>query len=439
MYLPNLRSASSNVAAIRRHIPPLPLKDSQFSLDTSGVAGFFGGPEAVSAMATVHVYEGRRWLGWYNSPGAYEISKAYGQLANSRFWDGLYPGPNTDPATLFGLDGKKGPRFRSFQSGTVIPNSGHLGALLMQECEDTKGIKFPGRQGFGVFVTVVELEQAPSSVMRPRLLRTHSVLLASIPIIASAATCVLSGLFQDWYAFSLILFGVIASGIACWVVGSGELAFTHPKPAPGIPPGDGMLVGESGIVILKGDENAVNSITRGRFSLRFKSEPAYNNIGLASMLLTIQFVAQLLLVPQATLFGQILFVISMAVSWGYNSWLSSLDKDKIQREILMQHVLSNPPKKRFDVGTRTTMAVLACLLLQPNNPKRVLEDLIPNDTEVWNRFKRGVSEMMEKGERIALPSNDLDGLDDHEQNLLNTFYDDAQVAVEGFSLHFKST
>ena len=88
---------------------------------------------------------------------------------------------------------------------------------------------------------------------------------------------------------------LIQVGPACWVIGSGELAFTHPKAAPGIPPGDGMLVGESGIIILKGDENAVNSITRGRFSLRFKSEPAYNNIGLASMLLTIQFVAQLLL------------------------------------------------------------------------------------------------------------------------------------------------
>ena len=31
-----------------------------FTLDTLGVAGVFGGDEAVSVMATVHVYENRR-------------------------------------------------------------------------------------------------------------------------------------------------------------------------------------------------------------------------------------------------------------------------------------------------------------------------------------------------------------------------------------------
>lgn len=59
---------------------------TQFDLDISGVAGFFGGDVSVSAMATVHIYEGRKWLGWYNQPGSYEIAKRYGQLSRSRFW-----------------------------------------------------------------------------------------------------------------------------------------------------------------------------------------------------------------------------------------------------------------------------------------------------------------------------------------------------------------
>ncbi|EGO20228.1 hypothetical protein SERLADRAFT_400382 [Serpula lacrymans var. lacrymans S7.9] len=72
-------------------MPPIPLQHSDFTLDASGVAGFFGGDEAISAMATVHMYESRKWLGWYNSPGSYTVAKRYGQLANSRFWDGLFP------------------------------------------------------------------------------------------------------------------------------------------------------------------------------------------------------------------------------------------------------------------------------------------------------------------------------------------------------------
>ena len=76
-----------------------------FSLDISGVAGFFGGDASVSAMATVHIYEGRKWLGWYNQPGSYEIARRYGQLSRSRLWDALYPGVNVDPAVLFEFDG----------------------------------------------------------------------------------------------------------------------------------------------------------------------------------------------------------------------------------------------------------------------------------------------------------------------------------------------
>jgi hypothetical protein len=44
---------------------PEPWEGVDFNLDSSGVAGFFGGEEAISAMATVHLYRGRKWLGWY--------------------------------------------------------------------------------------------------------------------------------------------------------------------------------------------------------------------------------------------------------------------------------------------------------------------------------------------------------------------------------------
>ncbi|KIK21853.1 hypothetical protein PISMIDRAFT_103302, partial [Pisolithus microcarpus 441] len=81
-----------------RSVFATPLDDAHFTLDTSGVAGVFGGEEAVSAMATVHVYQYRKWLGWYNSPGSYEIAKRYGRLATSKFFDGLFPGVHTDPA-----------------------------------------------------------------------------------------------------------------------------------------------------------------------------------------------------------------------------------------------------------------------------------------------------------------------------------------------------
>ena len=316
MYIPDFSSILGRRAMVS---PTLPLDKSNFTLDTSGVAGVFGGDEVVSAMATVHVYENRQWLGWYNSPGSYQIARQYGRLARSRFFDGFFPGVHTDPATLFELDGWKGPKFRAAHSGTIIEETGHLAALFMKECASREGKVVEGRKTQAVGVTIAELHRVPEPQMYPKRINIYSPVFASIPISVSIGTCIACGVFEDWYLFSLILLGIFTSGIACLVIGSGKLVFTHPNPAKGSPPGDGILSSDKEIVLLKGAEGAVNSITRGRFSLSFDSEPKYQNIGWCSVLLTIQFIAQLLLVPQGSLFGQVIFVTSLGVSWFYNS------------------------------------------------------------------------------------------------------------------------
>jgi hypothetical protein len=417
----------------------IPLSDSKFSLDASGVAGFFGGDEAVSAMATVHVYQGRKWLGWYNSPGSYLIAKRYGQLANSRFWDGLFPGVNTDPATLFELDGGKGPKFKGVESGSNIPETGHLASLMVKECQVKQGIDVPGRKTQPVGVTIVDLHYVPEATMTPRQLTKYTSAFAFIPMSVSFGTCIACALFRDWYSFSMILLGIIASGISCFVIGSGKFTFTHPIPAPGTPRGDGLLITDNNVIVLLGAEGVVNSITRGRFSLNFGSEPEYRNIGICSLILTTQFVAQLLLIPQAALFGQIMFIASLAVSWAYNSWLSSLDKAEIQRRLLLDVVLKNPMMTKYMLGTRTTMAVFVLLALNPSDPAKVLDDLLPNDTQVWKRWKSIILSRLQGGEKMHFHSADWDdgNFNGNERTLLRTLLGDAQAAYDGYSDHQK--
>ncbi|KAG6380616.1 hypothetical protein JVT61DRAFT_4982 [Boletus reticuloceps] len=127
-------------------MPPLftPLAQTKFNLNPAGVAGYFGGEEAISAMATVHLYKGRRWLGWYNSPGSGSIAKRFGRIANSRFWDTLFPGPNDSPVVAFGLDGKKGPQYIAL-SGTTFPTR-HLGYLTMERCKEVESEEIKGRK-----------------------------------------------------------------------------------------------------------------------------------------------------------------------------------------------------------------------------------------------------------------------------------------------------
>ena len=481
---------------------PSSLEQASFTLDSSGVAGFFGGDGAVAGMATVNLFKYRRWGGWYNTPGSYEIAKQYGQLANSRFWDGLFPGGKHDPAHLFGLDGKPGPEFLAARSGSSFSRTGHLAYLMARKAQRLHGMRLDsGRTTTPASVTIIDLDHTPPERIQPSLRWSGTGLLAIIPIAASVGACIMCALLWDWFSFASIALGILASGAACFVLGSGKLMFKHHVPAKGAPAGDGILKADEGVVVLRGQEGAVNSLTRGRFFLRYQprqgtqeqprartpaetlpkssmddgrteavelsaleepgdspkassepklaprvppeSQPRNILIGLCSILLTCQFLTQLLLIPQGSLLGQIMFVASLAISWAYNTFLSSLDREDIQTEILVADVLKLEPGKmrKFEFGTWTAMAVFACLALQPDvndplrRPRKLLDGLIPNDTEVWELWKAAVVEKLVKSAPLRFVEGDCEvkGLDDEEQELLQTLLKDAEVAYEVWS------
>jgi len=174
----------------------------------------------------------------------------------------------------------------------------------------------------------------------------------------------------------------------------------------------------------------------------------YAAIGLCSLLLVLQFVTQLLLVPQGTLFGQIMFLASFAASWMYNLFLSSMDKEYLQEDMLIQALnLSDDHMKTYRLGTRTSAAVFACLALQPDcnsgewekkgfKPLQILRQFISNDTKVWAVWRDQVLEQM-KSNTPALQSLDLEACDDRvatfsddERKLLSDLLFDARTAYQ---------
>ncbi|KAH9857771.1 hypothetical protein C2E23DRAFT_881340 [Lenzites betulinus] len=423
-----------------------------FNLDISGVAGFFGGDVSVSAMATVHIYRGRKWLGWYNQPGSYEIAKRYGQLSRARFWDALYPGVNVDPAALFGLDGTVGPKFIGPKSDTVLSGTTHVAHLFAKECESTRPRMLPPgipmRLRNSGFVTIANLTYTPPFDTVPTQKRDLTTTLACLPIFTSIGACVGCAAIRDWYCFAIILLGIISSGLSCLVIGMGTLKFSHPTPANGVPPGDGILDCKStdSLVILKGPEGAVNSITRGHFSLDYSSKPEYHTIGVCSLLLTLQFVVQLILVPQATLHGQLFFLASLICAWAYNSYLSSFDRESIQRNILCEEVLRVAPEQleKYHLGTRTAMVTFALLLVAPAEThalRRVLDDLIPNNTAVWRHWKSEVLRCVEEAfdqDAVTFTFDfkpPAEAFPPEAQWLLNTLFRDADTAAAMYGLY----
>lgn len=423
--------------------PHISIDRSKFSLDAAGVAGFFGGDETLSAMATVHLYRGRRWLGWYNSPGSYTVAKRYGQLANSRFWDGLFPGPNFEPAEAFGLDGKPGPRYVGSLSGTDMV-TGHLAYLTIQISRELKDVRVqgePSTETLPAAVTVIHVGNVDAHMGRVEMMSAHHALLAMIPITVSLATCILCAIVDDWLAFSLILLGIISSGISCFVIGTARLDYRAPKNVtPGVPPGDGLLLTPRDVVVLIGSEKDVNVITKGQFSLAMSGAKEYRSVGLCSLLLLAQFMLQLLLIPQASLFGQIMFISSLAASWAYNSFLSSLENEKIQGDLLCKALLVDDASiKKYNLQSRRSQAVFACSILSRGketnddfDAERMLSLFVPNKTKVWNLWRKKVAAEL-KSDRpdksfANVTAEEKKGLSGEQYRLLMTFLDDAQHA-----------
>ena len=427
-------------------VPSLQLEKSpRFSFDMLGVAGLLDGDDAVCAMATVHIYGNRLWLGWYNNPGSFQIAKRLSSFAKSTSFPSIFGrSPSlpksiyVDPSTLFDSNRCNGPKFRATHSGTVIEETSHLAALFMKECasRDSEGKVVPGRRTQPVGITIADLGHAPASEMLPTYTSVSTLFFASVPIATSIGACALCAVCEDWYASSLILVGIAASGVSSLVLGSATLVFRHPEPAKGSPAGDGILGSDKDIVILKGTEGAVNSITRGTFTLRFSSKAHRNLLRWCSILFFIQCITQLLLIPQASLFGQLMFLASLAVSALYSTRISSLNEEMIHQKLLFERVLENPTLTKYTLGTRTTAVVFTLLVLRPQDPMKLLNELLPNDTKVWREWKATISEQLRHPDGQSFLSEsklgDLDGFAQQEQDLLHLLYEDARAAYNGY-------
>ncbi|KAJ8585691.1 hypothetical protein M405DRAFT_397135 [Rhizopogon salebrosus TDB-379] len=477
--------------------PVVSINSGNFKLDVSGVAGFLGGDAAVKAIKTIHLHHCRKWTGWYNAPGGYTVAKYIGPIVNTRFCRAIFLAERSvDPEELFDIGGEPGPLYIASHTGTFMKQTGYLAYLLMQRCKNQQAVTVEGRRTRPTKVTIVETQDirfeeadtGPSLTIRARD-GFHNYI-ALFPIAASVVTCILCAWNDDWYCFSLILLGILANGISCVVIGSAPVVLHSVTTPRNAPPGDGMLMDGTHVVVILGKEKDVSAITQGKFQLDYKpwvrmrattkegrkqvivvdvihrwlgkkdaesgpwvEDDEVNNeyaaIGLCSLLLVLQFVAQLLLIPQGTLFGQVMFLTSFAVSWIYTLFLSSMDKKYLHEELFIQALnLSEDHMKTYKMGTRTAAAVFACLALQPDHdsgewakqsfrPSDILRQFIPNDTKVWAVWRDQVSTQM-KNNTPALQSLYLEACDyrltEKERSLLTTLLSDARTACQQYMI-----
>ncbi|KAI6095442.1 hypothetical protein EDD16DRAFT_37178 [Pisolithus croceorrhizus] len=445
-----LEAVQAQTRSLITYAPPL--ANSSFVLQSTSVAGLLGGEEATSTVALPQVCDRRRWLGWYNSPGSYVMGRRFRRLAHSATVDVVFDPDgdheagaevvHIDPSLLFEHDGwSKGPVFKGAYSGSFIHETGPLASLLVKKSSKLRGFTIRGRQSQPVIVTVASLKQVPD--LRERItFYPRPPVFAIIPILSSLGTCIACALYGQWYAFSMILLGILARGFACVFIGSGKLIFDHPKPAEGSPSGDGILGYDRELTLLKGEEHVVNSITRGRMFFRFRSKYACYMVEFCSILLIVQAIAQLILIPQSQLFGQLMFLISLAISWTYNVWLSSVDKREVRKEIFSK-VLGEPNLTKFTFPNRVSAVVFLLLALSydrrsPGNLerlKKIMDTQLPTDADVWEIWKETVVKKLRDGQELQFEDSHHSDLSKSDETLLKNLLRDAESAYAAFEEH----
>ena len=389
---------------------------AQLNLNFAGAIGYLAGDIAIQAMSTIHVYEHRRWLGWYNSPGGFHVARKYGRLCISPFWDSIYPGPRVDPAAILSLEGDDGPRYQGLYSGTVLDKTGHVARLLVDYCKNeipSQLVEGSRRITIPSSVAIVNLSSFSTALSNPFIpspviSHKHSPRVAAVPIMTTIVSAIACWIFGDWICCIVILAGAITNGLFCLIMGTANLTYTYPNTARGVPSGDGILQDRSGIVILLGREVAVTAVTKSRLSLSLRAKEESNLLGTCSLLLTLNAFSQLVFLPQGTTFGQMSFLWSLITSWVYSIFLCSLDLEGAQRTILVKSILNNPDITKRVLPTWTTTVIYTLLVfhdhaLSENSEsiahpelKRALDkllvSLIPNETVVWNIFREWVTD-----------------------------------------------
>ncbi|KAF8187208.1 hypothetical protein BJ912DRAFT_448096 [Pholiota molesta] len=407
----------------------------RFNLDVSGIAGFFGGEESSAAMASVNLVRARPFVGWYNSPGSYFVAKVYGMIAGTRFWDGLFPGRDSSPAAILGLDGQHGPRFIGSKSATRIDMTGHLAYLLFSYCTDLK----PSTESS----TQLSSPTSPLS-NKPSQDGQFSRLFAAFVAIAFsiAAAVVAAAKWQDAFGCIAISIAIVCNGCATLVYGSGTLSLHTPSTRQNSPPGDGIMVRDNDMVILRGPESKIASITRGNYKLIYPFEEPYHPIGVVSFALTFQAIAQLVLLPAATLKGQIIFLATFVPSWCHNAYLASIDRERLQCEALRQKLgLTRDDDKAFRKAPFerwASMVAASAFYLNPTNTDDWLRQLIPNNTPVWDEWRSRIVAAVEchstnrsenKNQHVSfvLLKDELLNWDEINRKQLQGYLNDAEI------------
>jgi hypothetical protein len=229
----------------------------------------------------------------------------------------------------------------------------------------------------------------------------------------------------------MIMLGIVCSGFVSFILSTGKITLGDQlKPARGAPPGDGILLSDTHIVILRGNEEDVNAVTKGK--LRLKLIGGRYTLLLCTLFVSLQVALQLVFMPFASLPGQLIFLLSLLLSGACNSYISATEDDV--RSNALFALLNSPQVKTYEARSRASAAVLACLALcweSRTPPTDILQELVPIKPGPWATLSVWLAEnIREQSRRFVYISDKLPV--EGKRDCLDDLIDDAQAAYDKY-------
>ena len=319
--------------------------------------------------------------------------------------------------------------------------TGHLADVLVNGNWEGKerGTIVVGQRGSPspTKVTIIDFKGVPKGddTLRPGNSRNSSITI--IPTMISTVTSVAAYLFCAYYiedrlASMMTLLGIICSGAVSVILGTGKITLQDArlKPAKGDPPGDGMLLSDAHIVVLRGSEEDVNAVTKGK--LRLNLEGRGYTLLLCAFIMTLQAAAQLVFMPFASVQGQFVFLLSLFISGACNLYLSAKEED-VRFNALIS-LLNTPEVKTYQARSRASASVLVCLALcwgSSTPPEDILRELVPLKPRPWEAWSACVTQNIRNKNRQFQYGGE-DPSNKQEKECLMDLIDDAHAAYERY-------
>ena len=140
-----------------------------------------------------------------------------------------------------------------------------------------------------------------------------------------------------------------------------------------------------------------------------------------------------------------MFIATLVASWLYNTHISSINRDKIQTEILFRALsLEGNDIRKYQLSTWTATVTFACFVLASvhplDDPLVFLDAMIPNNTAAWKAWKEKMETVLKDRNKLYLDQEfvfkfpeDLNGVDEKHSGLLKVLLSDVNDAWKAWS------